>query len=176
MAEDDQSSKSLFLTFLEHRAKLLGFLRYAGAGDYAEDLMQEAWIRLNAVTGVAVEEPLSYLYRLLHNLLLDRQRSAMRTQRRDETWVDAVGPDDRNVSDDPSADRILVAREHLAAVQRKLEELGEPTAGIFRRHRIGGELQRDIAQDLGMGLSTVESHLRKAYRAMLALGESFDEA
>jgi len=163
--------------FFENRAKLLGFLRHAGAGDHVEDLLQEAWLRLSTASfgDGPVVEPLSYLYRLLHNLVLDWRRGEIRTRRRDESWADVTGVANPGVSEEPTAERVLIARAHLDAAQRALDDLGEPTAGIFRRHRLGGMTQRRIAEELGMGLSTVEKHLRKAYRAMIELAESLND-
>lgn len=168
---------SLEALFVENRARLLNFLRHAGAGDHAEDLLQEAWFRLDSViaAGTEINEPISYFYRLLHNLVLDWRRGEIRARRRDESWTEATGSARPGISDEPAAERILVAREQLASVQRALDALGEPTAGIFRRHRLGGITQRRIADELGMGLSTVEKHLRKAYRALIELMEAPDE-
>jgi RNA polymerase sigma factor (sigma-70 family) len=174
---EERPHSALEALFFANRARLLSFLRHAGAGDHAEDLLQEAWFRLSAAlaAGTQVNEPLSYLYRLLHNLVLDWRRGEIRARRRGESWVDATGSARRGVSEEPAGERILIARERLASVQRKLDELGEPTAGIFRRHRLGGVTQRRIADELGMGLSTVEKHLRKAYRALIELAEAPDE-
>ena len=62
-----------------------------------------------------------------------------------------------------------MARETLAAVEARLDALGDPAALIFRRHRVDGLTQRRIADELRMGLSTVEKHLRRAYAAILGL-------
>jgi RNA polymerase sigma factor (sigma-70 family) len=179
MTEEPQehARSPLEAVFFENRARLLGFLRHAGAGDQAEDLLQEAWLRLNAASaaGVEIAEPLSYLFRLLHNLMLDWRRGEIRTRRRDESWADVTGSAHRGVSEEPAGERVLIARATLAAAQRTLDALGEPTAGIFRRHRLGGLTQRRIADELGMGLSTVEKHLRKAYRAMIELAETLND-
>ncbi|MDH7975226.1 RNA polymerase sigma factor [Sphingomonas sp. AR_OL41] len=174
---EEHPRPSLEALFSENRTRLLSFLRHAGAGDQAEDLLQEAWLRLDAAlaAGTLVNEPLSYVYRLLHNLLLDWRRGEIRARRRDGSWADATGSARPGISDEPAADRILLAREQLASVERKLDELGEPTAGIFRRHRLGGVTQPKIAEEMEMGLSTVEKHLRKAYRALIELMEAADE-
>jgi len=176
-ARHDDPRPLLEAAFFENRARLLGFLRHAGAGDQAEDLLQEAWLRLSAASfgDSPLIEPLSYLYRLLHNLVLDWRRGEIRTRRRDESWAEVTGSASPGVSEEPAAERVLIARAHLEAAQRALDDLGEPTAGIFRRHRLSGMTQRRISEELGMGLSTVEKHLRRAYRAMIELAESLDE-
>ena len=48
-------------------------------------------------------------------------------------------------------------------------------AAIFRRHRVDEVPQRKIAEEFGVSLSTVESDLRRAYRALAELKERMDE-
>ncbi len=67
--------------FLNNRATLLRFLRARGAGEGAEDLLQEMWIRASAGASGPVADPLAYLYRVANNLLLDRRRAELRPMR-----------------------------------------------------------------------------------------------
>lgn len=169
--------ETLETVFLRDRARLLGFLVRAGAGDEADDLMQEAWLRIEALRGREVpDQPLSYLYRLLHNLMLDRRRGAMRSARRDTEWVDVAGSAAPGISDEPGNERRLIAAEEIRAVREAVAALGEPTATIFRRHRIDGVVQRRIAEEMGLGVSTVEKHLRRAYAALIDWRRARDEA
>ncbi|WP_291836826.1 hypothetical protein, partial [Brevundimonas sp.] len=62
-----------------------------------------------------------------------------------------------------------IAVQALAAVEARLAAVGDPAAAIFRRHRIDGVTQRRLAEEFGMGLSTIEKHLRKVYAALLDL-------
>lgn len=158
---------------MANRAALERFLR-ARAGDagLAEDLIQELWLKLDGVTGEIIE-PLSYLYRMADNLVLDRRRSARRRERRDWAWND-LSVDVGGTSDAPPADRELIAREQLRAVEQMISKLGERTAHIFRRYRIEGIGQRMIAAEQGISISAVEKHLQKAYRAIVQVRETFD--
>ncbi|GGE14116.1 RNA polymerase subunit sigma-24 [Polymorphobacter glacialis] len=161
--------------FLANRARLLRFLRAHGAGDAAEDLLQELWFKLSRVDTGPVAQPLAYLYRAANNLMLDRYRSVRQTERREQDWVEASdAPVSGLVVISPGETR-LIAREQLLAVEAELQLLGDRTATIFRRHRLDGIPQRDIAAELGVSLSTVESDLRRAYRAMIELRGRFDE-
>jgi RNA polymerase sigma-70 factor (ECF subfamily) len=68
------------------------------------------------------------------------------------------------------AERRLIAAQTLAEVEARLAVIGDPAAALFRRHRIDGVTQRRLAEEFGMGLSTVEKHLRRVYAAILDLG------
>jgi RNA polymerase sigma factor (sigma-70 family) len=155
--------------FLANRTALLRFLRARGAGDAAEDLLQELWIRAAAAASGPIADPLAYLYRAANNLMLARHRSTLRGSRRDREWSDAAGTGDLAVSGAPSAERALIAREELEAAEAALRALGERTDHVFRRFRVEGASQRAIADELGISLSAVEKHLQKAYRALVEL-------
>lgn len=168
------SSTGLEAVFLSNRDRLLGFLRAHGAGEAAEDLLQELWIKLSAAPDGPVAQPLSYLYRAANNLMLDRYRSQQQAIRRDRDWTEAATTIP-GTSDEPSSERQLIAREQLRIAQAALDQLGERPAAIFRRHRLDGVGQRDIAAEFGVSISTVEADLRRAYRAMIDLKERLDE-
>ena len=169
------SSTGLEAVFLSNRDRLLAFLRSHGAGDAAEDLLQELWIKLTAAPGGPIAQPLSYLYRAANNLMLDRYRSHQQATKRDHDWTEAATTV-AGQSDDPSSERKLIAREQLRLAQAALDALGERPAAIFRRHRVDGVGQRDIAAEFGVSISTVEADLRRAYRAMIELRSRLDEA
>lgn len=161
--------------FLDSRAPLLRFLRARGAGDAAEDLLQELWIRASKGAAGPIAEPLSYLYRAANNLILERRRGELRATRRDEQWTESTGGAEIGVSDLPSGERVLIAREELAAAEAALTALGERTDYIFRRYRVEGAGQRQIAEELGISVSAVEKHLQKAYRVLVDLRSRLDE-
>jgi RNA polymerase sigma factor (sigma-70 family) len=162
--------------FMENRAALLRFLRARGAGDAAEDLLQELWIKAAATGSTGpIADPLPYLYRVANNLMLDRRRSAMRSARRDQDWSGHNGGGaDHLACDTLSGERALVAREELQEAEAALRALGERTDLVFRRFRLEGASQRQIAAELGISLSAVEKHLQKAYRVLADVRRRFD--
>lgn len=172
---DEKSPAGLEAVFLENRPKLLQFLRARGAGDAAEDLVQEVWLRLAAARPGPVASPLAYLLRTADLLLIDRYRSTRQATRRDRDWSELNAGDGRGASEAPAADRQLAAREEAQAVQAVLDSLGPRVAGVFRRHRIDGVAQRQVAAEFAVSLSTVESDLRSAYRALRDWKERRDE-
>ncbi len=159
--------------FLAHRAALLRFLLARGAGDAAEDVLQELWIKAGAGAAAPVANPLAYLYATANNLMLDRRRAELRRTARDDSWHALSGAGDE-MSEAPAGERVLIARERLAAAARVLGELGERTELIFRRYRLDGLSQKEIASELGISVSAVEKHLQKAYRALIDLRRRLD--
>ena len=167
-------SQGLEAIFLENREPLLRFLRARGAGDQADDLVQDVWLRAAASAGGPIANPRAYLFRVANNLMIDNHRADTQRSHREHDWSDARGGAVAGISDEPSIEQSLLARGMLDQAQRVIDDLGEPTTTIFRHFRIDGIAQKRIASDLGVSLATVEKHLQKAYRAMLALKKEFD--
>jgi RNA polymerase sigma-70 factor (ECF subfamily) len=161
-----QGAGGLEQVYLLHRPALLRFLRARGAGDDAEDLLQDMWLKAAAAASGPIQDPLAYLYRAANNLMLDRRRAAMRQAKREGEYT-GVEPGTEPADEQPGSEQALIAREELASAEAALAALGERTETVFRRFRIRGETQRAIAGDLGISLSAVEKHLQRAYRALL---------
>lgn len=160
--------------FLQNRPALLRFLRARGAGEDAEDLMQDMWMKLEAKDLGPVTDPLPYLYRVANNLMLDRYRSATRRERREQDWAEGAGGVMADPSEDIAIDERLILTERLEEARAILRSLGPRVELVFRRFRIEGVGQRLIAEELGVSLTTVEKDLQKAYRAMIALKQRLD--
>lgn len=173
---ESSSSAGLEAAFLANRDRLLRFLAARGAGDAAEDVLQELWLKISAGRTGPVASPLSYLFRAADTLMIDRYRSARQAERREHAWSEANEGSVRGVSDAPSVERHLIGREHARLVAETLAAVGERCAAIFRRHRIDQVPQRQVSEEFGVSLSTVESDLRRAYAALAALKERIDEA
>ncbi|WEK47779.1 MAG: RNA polymerase sigma factor [Candidatus Andeanibacterium colombiense] len=171
-----QSPSGLEAAFLEHRAKLLRFLASRGAGDSAEDVLHEVWLKIAAAETGPIAAPLAYLYRACNMLMIDRYRSSRQAEKREQDWTETMGGALPGVSDAPSPDRAIAARQQARLVAETLDALGERPAAIFRRHRIDDVPQRQVAEEFKVSLSTVESDLRLAYRVLAQLKERLDEA
>jgi RNA polymerase sigma-70 factor (ECF subfamily) len=160
-------SEGLQAILLANRATLLRFVTARGAAHEAEDVLQELWIKVGSAPAGPVANPLSYLFRAAENLMRDRHRARRQATLRDSAWSDTSSPALPGVSDVPSGERVMIARAELARIEAVLASLGSRARDVFRMHRIDGMAQRDIAAQLGVSLSTVESDMRKAYRAVL---------
>jgi RNA polymerase sigma-70 factor (ECF subfamily) len=166
-------SQGLETVLIAEREPLLRFLRARGAGDAAEDILQDLWLRLSALDSGPIADPRGYLFRAANNVMHDRYRSAQRARQRDSDWISIQGGVG-DVSDAPLPDRQLIARATLDQAEAMLRAEGDRVLQIFRMFRIEGIGQRQIARDLGLSLSAVEKDLQKAYRALIRWREIQD--
>ena len=123
----------------------------------ADDLVQEAWIRLATYERERqVDEPEAFLMRAALNLSID----AHRTQQRhgEEVMLEDVVLIDTT----PSAEAALLAKERLARLSVCLGRLNETTRTIFLAHRVDGMSYQEIARVRGLSISSVEKHIAKA--------------
>jgi RNA polymerase sigma factor (sigma-70 family) len=154
--------------FLENRPALLRYLSARKVPtDEAEDILQDLFLKLDDITPGPIAEPRAYLYRMAENLLYDRRRAAGWRSKREGAWAEAQRGGMGEVDAQPSAERALVAREELALVFEALSVLPDRTLQIFRRYRLDGVRQREIAVEFGLSVSSVEKHLRKAYEVLV---------
>ena len=167
---DDLLPGGLEAVLLANRQAVLGFLRAHGAGDEAEDLLQDLWLKLATAPAAPVAQPLSYIYRAANNLMLDRYRSARQATQRNHAWSET-----RPEAEAATGERGLIARDQIGQVRATLAALGTRAEAIFRRHRLDGIPQRDLVSEFGVSLSTVESDLRRAYAALIELRQRFDD-
>lgn len=150
------SHRKILAAMMEERRGEM--VKYAGAvsGDdaNAEDLVQEAWLRCEQTARTQmVAKPAHLLWRILRNLSIDRGRKLGRERRmlvadrNDALW--------ENLSDDqPCVEAMLIARAELAAIQRVLDRLDHRTRQAFEMHRVEGAKLREIADRLGISIST----------------------
>lgn len=153
----------------ERRSEMV---KYAGvvSGDEAgaEDLVQEAWLRCdNAAREETVVRPSHLLWRILRNLSIDRGR-----RRAIETRTVVAGGDDIDwhaVTDEQaSVERILIARQELAAIQNALDRLDPRTRAAFEMHRFENAKLREIADRLGISTTTAHGLVAEATRQVRA--------
>ena len=161
--------------FDENREPLLRYLRAHGAGNAAEDLLQELWLKIRGTATGPIASPRNYLFRAATNLMIDRRRSEAQAQRREIEWSGLVDRLPGSAANDPGPDRQLDGRRRLALVEAELARLPARALSIFRQHRIEGLTQREVAVAMGLSASTVESDLRTVYRLLGELREKLDE-
>lgn len=142
----------------ETLARVRGALMRRGRNAHeADDLVQEAWVRLACYEREQpVERPEAFLMRTALNLSIDTHRAQM--TRGDEVLVEDIVLIDFA----PTAEATLLAKERLERLSVGISRLNETTRNIFLSHRIDGLTVVEIARLQGLSTTTVHKHIAKA--------------
>jgi RNA polymerase sigma-70 factor (ECF subfamily) len=132
--------------------------RKVGNATTAEDLVQEACLRLASTQTETIDNPRAFLYRVVGNLVIDHRRKE-RTRTRNLVSL----TNDVDVHDEtPNVERQLVAKQRLAILSRAITELPLRCRECFVMRRFDGLDQDEIARRMGISRNMVEKHLRLA--------------
>ncbi|ABD88539.1 RNA polymerase sigma factor [Rhodopseudomonas palustris] len=132
--------------------------RRFGSADFASDVLQETYLRLEAMTDmVAVRSPKAYLLRIALNIANDRLRAESRRLTVDEADCLLDIPDDR-----PDAARVTEDRSEIILLRRAIAELPDRRRHVLLLSRVEGVAHREIAKRLGVTVRTVETDLKQA--------------
>jgi RNA polymerase sigma factor (sigma-70 family) len=145
---------------LPHERLLLATaLRLCGDPHDARDLVQEVFVRMLATEGwAAIANPQAFMVRTLRNLAVERLRRSKIVDFRQ--FVDADHLEFPDEGPDPQ--RVAEGREAMSHFRWALDQLPERCRTVFIRRRIEEQSPRDIAEDLGVSLSTLEKRLARA--------------
>lgn len=147
---------SLRQFFDEWYPRLVRYLRLRMADpDHAEDIAQEAFVRL---LDHAPRDPVAWLFTVAANLATDHARVA-RGRARHLSLIRA----ERAADADPGPEVPLLRAEEVGRVRRALAALPERDRELLLLHH-GGWRYRDIAARLGVAPSSVGSLLTRAQR------------
>ena len=153
-------TRDLRAAFAKAKAALL---RRGRSVHEAEDLVQEAWLRLACYEeDQAVAKPEAFLMRAALNLSIDaarrHQRQGDEVQLEDAVLVDLS----------PGVEAILLARERVARLSVCLSRLNTRTREVFLAHRIEGLSYPQIAQRHRISVETVERDIARALMQLTA--------
>jgi len=162
-ASEDELRRSWFRReILPLEPGLRAFALQFRRGADIDDLVQETFAR--AITYEAwrgVESPGAFARRILRNLVLDGMR------REKVVAIEAVADLDRLAAADeePGPESVLIGRDNLKRLQAVVAELPTQQRRVFTLRKIYEMPTTQIAAELGLSVSTVETHLAKALRA-----------
>jgi RNA polymerase sigma factor (sigma-70 family) len=145
-------------SYLRHMTQIL---RHRGrTADEAEDLVQEAFLRLHVFLsqGRQVREPEAFLVRTVLNLAIDRRRR----ERRDLYVTQSV--EELSLVDlSPAPEEVLAAQQRLIHMRRVLDtKVSRRTSDVYFLHRLEGYTYEEIAERMHMSIRTVEKHIARA--------------
>jgi RNA polymerase sigma-70 factor (ECF subfamily) len=138
----------------------------------ADDLMQEGFLRLfrHLRSGQRVDNPRSWLVRVVHNLRIDEIRKHKREFALDRPEFECMIEQLR--TQDPDAEAQIIAREEQDRIRRAVGRLA-PRQYQYLLLRAEGLKLREIA---GMFRVTVQTVSESCAKAMLELGRQANES
>lgn len=142
-----------------YRREQAGLLRYVGrrlGHDAASDLVQEAFTRAaGSPQAPRLENPIAFLRRITKNLLIDRSR-------RQGKMLLLTLEDGFEPSVPAMQSWNIEAKDLLRQYEKAVDTLPEKTRRVFLMHRIEELTYRQIHEELGISVATVEYHMMKA--------------
>lgn len=134
----------------------------------ADDLVQEAWVRLACYEREhPVERPEAFLMRAALNLSIDAHRASV--IRGEQVLLEDVVLLDGQ----PGVEDVLLGRERMARLSECLSRLTDRTRDVFLAHRIDGLSYQEIARQHGITVSAVHKHIAKALLVITGLMEGW---
>lgn len=143
------------------RSRLRRYLaRYLRRPEDVEDIAQESFLRvLDAAAKGEIHYPRSYLYRTARNL-------AFNTRARKSNQLDCSLEDselqDVLVDNRAGPEARVMAQRHFESFCRAVTLLPPQCRQVLLLRKVQGLSQREVAERLGISVSTVEKHLAKA--------------
>lgn len=141
------------------------FERRLEASPDPEDLVQEVFIRLLRQDHIGDVHNLDgYVFQVAANVLRDHaKRWSIRREEANHATLDGD-----SLEGGFTPERVLSGQESLERLIAALYELPPRTQAIFTLYHFEGVTQVDIARRLNMPISTVEKHMSRANRHLLA--------
>lgn len=174
---DKQASHKLIERLLaEHDITLRRFIRVRMSSPVdCDDVMQDIYMRLSQIDDLPskladrLDTARNYLLQIASNLLIDRARRAQVRCAEQHQSTDVL--DHIATVDEP--DRTLHNKRTLQQVERALLTIRPEQRNAFLLHRIDGLSYREISDQLGISVSTVEKYISAA---LLAIRNGLDSA
>lgn len=158
-------------TYLEYKIELLRFLsKRLGSPALAADLVHDLYVKLRSTPDIpSVQNHRAYLFRMAANLATDHVRGE---SRRAEIRDREVGVIWRN-ADNLTPERHVIDRAELAYLKEEIAKLPSRHRRVFFLSRFEGKTQAEIAESLGVGITTVHKDIKKVMTVLLAAHRRF---
>lgn len=142
--------RSSTLLYRTHRGALVDYANgIVRDRAYAEDVVQEAWERIQAVErGRTLAEPLRYFYRIVRNLAIDGRRVHKRELERQGAELADIS--EVLADETPTPEAEVAARDELRIVLESMDELPERSRTALILHTVEGKKLREVAEHLGL--------------------------
>ncbi|WP_454890259.1 RNA polymerase sigma factor [Sphingopyxis chilensis] len=153
-----EGTMSLDEMFRVHGPNLLGYLRRHAGDDAAADLMQDVFVRAaGSRQRNSLVNPGGFLRRVAKNLLIDRAR-----KRKRDNVVLLPLQEEWDAMSAPEQEHGLHVTDALKEYEQAIRTMPEKTRRVFLMRRVDGLSYREIHEQLGISISTVEYHMVRA--------------
>ncbi|WP_423604009.1 RNA polymerase sigma factor [Sphingomonas sp. MS122] len=138
--------------------------RWSRNREEAADLVQEAYLKLLQMDDwAAVRNPRSYAVTTIRNLVLQRVRREQIV-----AIVDIPAPSLAETRDEtPGVFEAVAERQALVDLLAEVERLPPACRRVIRMRKFEERSPREIAFELGISVSTVETHLARGMRQLM---------
>ena len=149
-----------------HEAALRAWLKgKAGLAFDIDDIVQETYAILAAKATVeGIVNPKTYAFQVAYSVILQQLRHSRVVP---IAAMADIGVLDAEI-DDPSPEQAMLARDELQRVQRAIEALPRQTRTAFILRRVEGLPQAEIARRMNLSEHTVEKHIARGIKSLLA--------
>jgi len=143
--------------FVEQQRPLKSFIsRFIRRPQDIDDIAQETFVRaFLAEKKGDIQHPKAYIYRVARNLAFETltKKSNQLTSYIEDSCDQSLLQSDENVEDS------MAATEKFDRVKLAISELPPQCQRVFIMHKVYGFKYREISQQLGISVSTVEKHI-----------------
>lgn len=173
MQSDDASTKSpgwgtIEEVFTALEAPLLGYaVRLTGEPELAEDVVQEAFMKLHAQFE-QVREPRRWLYRTVHNLALNHRRQSAKIVSLHQPDEDGVTRESEITDPMLMPDEQIARWEGIGLVRLSLENLDKRSRELIRLKFNEDLSYKEISERTGLKVGHVGYLLHHALKAVAA--------
>ncbi|MEQ7865079.1 UNVERIFIED_ORG: RNA polymerase sigma-70 factor (ECF subfamily) [Xanthomonas campestris] len=165
-AIDSQRAAWLATQILPHEPALRRWLRKHAPGNVdCDDVIQETYAILAGLGEVGhIANPRAYLFTAAQSVLLQQVRRARIVS------IESVAEIERLdiTQDERSPERHAIAGQELRRIGEALAALPDKCRQVFLLRKVDGLSQREIAARLGISENTVEKHIVKGLRLLMA--------
>jgi RNA polymerase sigma factor (sigma-70 family) len=163
VAEPDSSDPSSF-------DRLLRFLMRKGRSrEDAEDLIQEAMLRLHTYAREDVQNKDAFLRCAVRNLAIDQFRRD-RSRLQGEVPIEDIDRQSPLIAPGPTPDQILDDQQRLDGLIARLDAVSPRTREIYMAHRLGYSYA-EIGSHMRIAVITIKRHIARARAALMKVDD-----